>query len=71
MFYKKHVLKHFVKSTEIHLCLRLFFDKVAIKWRITMVGLKVFLNSFFEVGFSRSQVLKISVEIFEISLDFP
>ena len=71
MFYKKRVLKNFVKSTETHLCLRLFFDKVAIKWPITMVGLKVFFNSFFKVAFSRSQVLEISGEILKISLDFP
>ena len=71
VFYKKRVLKHFVKSTETHLCLRLFFDKVAIKWPITMVGLKVFFNSFFKVAFSRSQVLEISGEILKISLDFP
>ena len=71
MFYEKRVLKHFVKSTETHLCLRLFFDKVAIKWSITMVSLKVFFNSCFKVAFSRSQVWEISVEILKISLDFP
>ena len=59
VFYKKSALKYLVKFKGTNLCLRLFFNKVAIKWHIKMVSSKVFYNSCLRGAVSRSQLLKV------------